>query len=258
MKNSRKAVEERQMNILNLVRTREEVSAEEVASTFGISKMTVRRDLQYLEDRGLLKRTHGGAISLKRGSGPVTEEEKIGFCRDSISKFAARFVADGDMLFINGSMTALNMLSYLDEKRVQVFTNNCAAVSQEFPEHVSIHLTGGEVRSGVMIGDYVMRNLLNMSADKTFIGCAAVYDDGEFRYDIPTEIGINEAMISMTTGDIYILADHSKILRRSVHENSYGSCTYDRQVILITDDTVSSAVVERLRRTGMEVVLVPV
>ena len=46
MKNSRKAVEERQMNILNLVRTREEVSAEEIASTFGISKMTVRRDLQ--------------------------------------------------------------------------------------------------------------------------------------------------------------------------------------------------------------------
>jgi DeoR/GlpR family transcriptional regulator of sugar metabolism len=109
-----------------------------------------------------------------------------------------------------------------------------------------------------MIGDYVMRNLLNMSADKTFIGCAAVYDDGEFRYDIPTEIGINEAMISMTTGDIYILADHSKILRRGVHENSYGSCTYDRQVTLITDDAVSTAVVERLRRTGMEVIMVPV
>ena len=59
MKNNRRAVEERQLGILNMVREKEEISVEELAGTFGISLMTVRRDLQYLEDRGLLKRIHG-------------------------------------------------------------------------------------------------------------------------------------------------------------------------------------------------------
>ena len=258
MKNNRRAVEERQLGILNMVREKEEISVEELAAAFGISLMTVRRDLQYLENRELLKRIHGGAVSLERGSGPLTEEEKISICRARISEYAARFVADQDTLFINGSLTALDMLSYVRDKKVSVFTNNCFAVERTFPEGVSIHLTGGEIRGHVMIGDYVMRNLLNRSADKTFIGCAAVYDDGEFRYDIPTEIGINESMISMTEKEIYILADHSKIRRRGNDDIRYGSCTYDRPVTLITDDHVSSVLIERLRRTGMEVIQVQV
>lgn len=258
MKNNRRAVEERQLGILNMVREKEEISVEELAGTFGISLMTVRRDLQYLEDRGLLKRIHGGAVSLEKGSGPLTEEEKIRICRARISEYAARFVSDRDTLFINGSLTALDMLSYVKDRKVIVYTNNCYAVERTFPDGVSIHLTGGEVREHVMIGDYVMRNLLNLSADKTFIGCAAVYDDGEFRYDIPTEIGINEAMISMTDKEIYILADHSKIRRRGIDENKYGSCIYDQPVTLITDDHVNPALIERLRRTGMEVIQVQV
>jgi DeoR/GlpR family transcriptional regulator of sugar metabolism len=108
-----------------------------------------------------------------------------------------------------------------------------------------------------MVGEYVMRNLLSTSADKTFLGCAAVYDDGEFRYDIPTEIGINEAMIGRTAKELYILADHTKIKKREVQENSYGSCAYDRPFTLITDDNANMAVVERLRMCGTNVILVP-
>ena len=258
MKNNRKAVEERHMNILNMVREKEEVSVEALAGAFQISLMTVRRDLQYLENRGLLKRVHGGAVCLKKGSGPVTDAEWIQLCRSRISEYAARFVSSGDVIFLNGSMTALDMLHYVGDKKVRVYTNNCRAVGEQFPENVTIHLTGGEVRGPVMIGEYVMRNLLAVSADKTFLGCAAVYEDGEFRYDIPTEIGINEAMIGKTEKDIYILADHSKILKREFRENVYGSCTYDHPLTLITDDAVSPAVVDRLRRTGMEVIRVPV
>ncbi len=257
MKSNRKAVEERQLQILNLVRRKGEIKVEELADIFEISMMTVRRDLKYLEHQKLLSRTHGGAVSLERANRMITQDEKIALCRNSISRYASSFIDDGDTLFINGSRTALNILQYAEGKKISVFTNNCWAIGVDYAEGVAIRFTGGEVRSHVMVGEYVMRNLLTMTADKTFLGCAAVYDDGEFRYDIPTEIGINEAMISRTDKELYILADHTKIQNRESHENSYGSCIYDHPCTLITDDNASMAAVERLRRHGINVILVP-
>jgi DNA-binding Lrp family transcriptional regulator len=64
MKNSKSNVEERQQNIVKLVRRSGEVNSYDIANEFGISIMTVRRDLQELEHKHLLKRTHGGAESL--------------------------------------------------------------------------------------------------------------------------------------------------------------------------------------------------
>lgn len=258
MKNNRKAVDERHLKILNKIRECGEVKVEELADMFRISLMTVRRDLQYLEEEKLILRVHGGAVSLQKANMLLSQDEKIAMCRDRISEYASRHIDDGDTLFINGSRTALNMLKYVENKKVSVYTNNCWGIGEKYPDDVTVYFTGGEVRSNVMVGEYVMRNLLSMTADKTFIGCAAVYDDGEFRYDIPTEIGINEAMIARTTKELYILADHSKIKRRESQGNTYGSCMYDKPCTLITDDNANMAVVEKLRGCGINVILVPV
>ncbi|MCC8139846.1 MAG: DeoR/GlpR family DNA-binding transcription regulator [Lachnospiraceae bacterium] len=257
MKNNRKAVEDRHRKILDMIRANGEVKVEELVREFGVSAMTARRDLQYMEQERLLTRTHGGALSLERASALLSQNEKVALCRDRISEYASGLVNDGDRIFINGSLTALNLLKYLEGKRVSVFTNNCRAIGEQYPEHVTVRFTGGDLRNHVMVGDYVMRNLLNMTADKTFLGCAAVYDDGEFRYDIPTEIGINESMIAHTKQEIYILADHTKIRNREAQTNIYGSCSYDRPCTLITDDNASVGVVEQLRRRGIQVIVVP-
>lgn len=257
MKNNRKAVDERHLKILNMIRERGEVKVEELAKIFQTSLMTVRRDLQYLEEKKLISRIHGGAVSLEKANMRLSQDEKIALCRERISEYATRFVDDGDKLFINGSRTALNMLKYVENKRVSVYTNNCWGIGVKYPDEVTVRFTGGEVRNNVMVGEYVMRNLLSMTADKTFLGCAAVYDDGEFRYDIPTEIGINEAMIARTTKELYILADHTKIRKRESQENSYGSCIYDQPCTFITDDNVNMADVDRLRSHGIKVILVP-
>lgn len=257
MKNNRKAVEERHLKILNMIRARGEVKVEEIARLFQISPMTVRRDMQYLEEEKLISRIHGGAVSLEKANMLLSQNEKIALCRERISEYASRFIDNGDTLFINGSRTALNMLKYAGDKKVLVYTNNCWGLGEKYPDDVTIRFTGGEVRSNVMVGEYVMRNLLAMTADKTFLGCAAVYDDGEFRYDIPTEIGINEAMISRTVKGIYILADHTKIMKRESQGNTYGSCAYDQPCMLITDDQANMTVIEQLRRYGIHVIMVP-
>lgn len=257
MKNNQKLVQERRQSILQMVLEKGEVTVSDIAKACNISEMTVRRDLQILEDQNMLCRTHGGASSLEKLNEYKRFGEDVSFCRNKISEFASHYVKDGDFLFINGSLTALNILKYVKGKNVFVYTNNAWAVSEKYPEGVSICLTGGELRGRVMVGEYVMRHLLAITVDKIFIGCAAVYDDGEFRYDIPTEIGINEAMISRSSHKVYVLADHTKLQKRIKHENFYGSSTYDRPIVLITDEKADRFTIEKLRQRGMEVIIVP-
>ena len=258
MRTNRKEMDARQLAILRRVRDKGEIRSEDIAREYGISMMTVRRDLQMLEEQGLLHRTHGGAQSIENVHIGRDISSDILACREQISRFAARYVESGDSLFINGSRTALNMLKYAEDKKVFVCTNNGWAIGASYPKGVQIRLVGGEIRDRVMVGNYTMRNLLEMNADKTFLGCAAVYDDGEFRYDIPTEIGINESMIGRTSGNIYILADHTKLHHRGERNNVYGSCTYERPVTLITDDKSDPQIIEHLREKGIEIVIVPV
>ena len=256
MKNNRKAVEGRQASILSCVRSRGEISVEELSAICGVSAMTVRRDLQYLERNGLLKRVYGKAVTVDEASGLVPDLADVKRLRDKISAYAAALVDDGDSIFINGSRTALSLLHYTGTKNVTVYTNNGWALDEIWPSAVTLHLTGGEIYQKIMVGQYVVQNLLSVQVQKTFLGCAAVYEDGEFRYDIPTEIAINEMMISRTEGELYILADHTKLKRRAEHINTYGSCRYNYPLTFITDDLADPDVVESLRDSGIQVILV--
>ena len=257
MRNSRKDVDSRQLNILNLVREQGEIRSEDIAKRYSISMMTVRRDLQLLEERKLLRRTHGGAVSFEKGDSLNGLSEDITRCRNKISEYASTLVESGDSIFINGSRTALNLLKYINDKNVMVCTNNGWAIGEDYSGGVNIKLAGGEVRDNILVGELTMRNLLEMTADKTFLGCASVYDDGKFQYNIPNEIGINEAMISRTRNELFILADHTKLKRQEHRDDSYGSCSYERALTLVTDEAADPYVIEKLRQYGMKIVLVP-
>lgn len=255
MKRPRSSVDDRRLEILKKIQAQDEVKVEELAEEFGLSLMTVRRDLQFLEDRQLITRFYGGATA-RLTSRPLNEAEEIQMYRQRIAQFASRFISSGDTIFINGSMTALKVLDFVQHSNVRVFTNNGAVIGRSFPSGVSITLTGGELREHIMVGDFVMRNLLSMTASKTFIGCAAITDMGEFCYNIPTEIGINEAMISRTERDLFILADHTKIRHIVPQENRYGSCFYEHPWTLITDEKADPEAVEHLRSLGKRVYVV--
>ena len=257
MKRDRKSVDDRQMNILNTIREKGDISVEELAEKCQVSLMTIRRDLASLDEKGMIRRYHGGATAVDQ-RGPITPEEETALCRREIARYAAEFIEDGDSLFINGSATALGVLEYTGEKKIKVMTNNARAITMPHANGISLALTGGELREHVMVGDYVMQNLLRLEADKTFIGCAAVYDDGEFSYNIPTEIGINESMIARTKGELFILADHTKIRKRKDLTQQYGSCIYDCPVTLITDEMADPECIDSLRKVLSNVVVISI
>lgn len=252
MKKDRQSVNNRHAKMLSIIRERQEIKVDELAELFGVSLMTVRRDLQVLEDKGLINRFYGGAAVERR---PLSSPDKddVARYRQLIARYAASLLLDGDYIFINGSTTALNLLDYIEDKTVHVFTNNGLSVNRKFPSGAMITLSGGSMRNGghIMTGDCAMRNLLITQAEKAFIGCTGISPDGEILCGIPTELGINETMISHSY-EYYILADHTKIGKAG----TYASFSLEKSGTVITDELAPADVLEQLKAIGMKVVQV--
>ena len=252
MKRDRQSVNTRQAKMLSMIRERQEIKVEELAKLFDVSLMTVRRDLQTLEDRHLISRFYGGATVDPRATSTPFKDD-VSLYRQLIARYAASLVRSNESIFINGSDTALGLLEFIGDRHVNVFTNNGNAVKYRFPSNTSITLLGGMLRgqSHIMTGDHTMRNLLMTQTDISFIGCAGISPDGEILCGIPTELGINETMISHSR-KYYILADHTKIGK----SGTYASCSLEKTGTVITDELASAKVIERLRFIGMDVIQV--
>ena len=250
MKRDRQSVNIRHAEMLALIRERQEVLVEELSRTFGISAMTVRRDLQVLEEQGKISRFHGGATVDVRAV-PTDEKDGIAQCRQTIARCAASLVKSGDSLLINGSSTALGLLDYLEGKAVSVFTNNGLVVNRKYPAGVEVQLSGGVLRGAphILTGDLAMLNLMNVHANIAFLGCAGISPDGEILCGIPSELGINETMIEHSE-KYYILADYTKVGKAG----TYASFHLEKKGCVITDANAPMDVLDQLRASGMQVI----
>ena len=132
MKRDRQTVNLRHAEMLAMIRDRQEILVDELARAFDISAMTVRRDLQTLEEQGKISRFHGGATVDVRAIAP-DEKEQVALCQRLIARCAATQVNSGDTLLINGSNTALALLDHLEGKTASAFTNNAMMVGHRFP-----------------------------------------------------------------------------------------------------------------------------
>lgn len=251
MKRDRQAVNQRHAEMLSLIRQRQEVLVTELCQIFNISPMTARRDLQLLEDQGKLRRFHGGA-TIDQQTEVSRDRMDVSYCRGMIARYAASLVRDGDVLLLNGSNTALALLDHLEGKRVTVYTNNGLVVGRSYPQGVKVHLFGGILRADhILTGDLTLRNLMDIRADKAFLGCIGISPGGEILCGIPSELGVNETMIAHAD-KYYVLADHTKIGRSS----SYASFLLERKGCIITDDYAAREVTDRLQDGDMEVIRV--
>lgn len=248
MKRERACVERRRNRIVEMMQDNPEVRVDELARILEVSLITIRRDLQYLEEQKLLVRTYGGAVSTMPKNGSMDEVQMY---RMLIAKFAARFVSENDTLFINTSRNALQMLDYITCANVTVITNNGKAVGCEYPQGVNVVLTGGELRhpKDAMVGDFALRNLQPIYAKKAFVGCSGISAEAGMTTEIFNEVSINELMIDHATQDVYVLADHTKIGSNS----SFISCPIDKIKYLITDEKAPQEALDLIREKGIQV-----
>lgn len=248
MKKDRACVDNRRNRILALMEKNPRVRVDELADILEVSLITIRRDLQYLEDRKLLVRTHGGAVASQNPMDEITLYRKL------IAEFAAGFVTDNDTLFINTSSNALKILEHISCSNVTVITNNGKAIHCDHSQEVNVVLTGGELRypKEAMVGDFALRNLQTIYAKKAFIGCSGISAENGMTTELFNEVSINEMMVSHATQEVYVLADHTKIGKNS----SFVSCPIDKIKYLITDEKASTEALDLIREKGVTVYVV--
>ena len=256
-KKTQSMVSKRREEILNILKNNKTVKNEELAELLHTSPLTIRRDLQSLEDAGLVKRYYGGATLINE---PSIVESAIDVPKDfkkqkhAIAKYAASLIQDGDTIFINTSSTALLILEYLEKKRVVVVTNNGKALQVPLPPNIDLVLTGGQVygRKQSMIGDFATFILSKISASKCFLGVSGIEASCGITTSVLQETLVNKEMINHSIGPVYIVTDSSKIGRHS----NFSSGDIDKISHLITDCDVSTESVLQFRNAGIDVSVV--
>lgn len=247
MKASRTIVNSRREKILEAVRNNGDVSVNDLSEQLQVSPLTIRRDLQYLEDHRLLERFYGGArVSMDTAGGSSGNKKTIR--KEKIAKYAAGLLEDGDSVFINTSSTALAVVKYITRKNITIITNNGNIINEPNPSQATVVLLGGELRykKGAMVGDFALNNLEHVTAKKSFVGCGGICPDTGMTTELLNEVNINRLMLERVSKAAYILADCSKFGIRS----SYVSGPPELIANIITDTDAPAHLVREFREKG--------
>lgn len=254
MKNSVKSVTHRRQQILNKLIESPTLSPDDLASVFNVSAITIRRDLQFLEEHNRIQRHYGGATVIKGYSTHGNLENSSDRIKNLIAKKAAEAVQDNETIFINTSSTALLVLKYLGDKRVNVITNNANAIHVKRHPNVNVFLTGGELREPKysMVGEFAYNNLSRVSANRAFLGCSGISAKVGITTAVLAEVAINELMLKQCTGKRYILAEAHKV----GFNHSFVSGSLENVTCLITDSNVKKEPLDLIKANGVEVTII--
>lgn len=247
---------DRQRRLLQLLRAHGSGNVLDLAQALGVSASTVRRDLNELNDRGLLTRVHGGASVLSADAEPVLSSRAAEHSEQKrrIGAAAAQRVPDGATVLITGGTTTEAMVPFLGERAGLTVLTNGLNIAYQLSRHpdVSVVVLGGVLRHDEMslLGPIAEQVLGEFHVDIAFSSAFGIHaDDGMSASDV-NEAGTDRRMLA-TANSLVLLADASKFGRRGpvrVANVEQISC-------LITDDAAPADDLDRLRERGVEVVI---
>jgi DeoR family transcriptional regulator of aga operon len=249
---------ERHQYILEKLKKEGSVKVLDLCQALNVSSVTIRKDLQLLEDKALLFRTHGGGTLSNpyTADRPVNEKEKIRSGEKlSIGEFAAGLVQPNDCIIIASGTTVLSLARSLQPKGNLTVITAALNVALELIHHPEIEVIqlGGLLRksSSSVTGAYAEKILDDFSCSKLFLGVDGI--DVEFGLTTTNmmEAQLNRKMIQAAQKTI-VLADSSKFGKRG-----FGKiCGLEDIEQVITDRNISEHMVETLKGIGIEVTIV--
>ena len=252
---------ERHNRILRALEEQGFVSVSGLSEALDVSDVTIRRDLSYLEDRALLRRTHGGATAANRIVHDRPVSEKAAQHVDEkrrIGAAAAALVEDHDSVILASGTTVMQVARHLGQPGARAnltVITNAMNVALELTGHqdVEVHMLGGLVRntSTSVAGPVAEKVLQQFTCRKLFLGV----DGFDLQHGLTTsnalEAHLNTCMIAAAE-QVVVVADASKFGLRS-----FGRiCGVEQVHQVITDATISPAVVSQVEEMGIPVTAV--
>lgn len=246
---------ERKREILKILSQKESVGVEELAELFGVSRVTVRSDLDSLGSKGLLVRTHGGALSsenrnlIRMFSDTIAEKAEE---KSRIAQAAAAFLHDGDTVIIDNGSTVMHVAEYLKDRNITVITGSLLAINELMKEEsVELIILSGILRRYSMgaIGPLTCSTLDEIHADILFLGASAISEDGVWSSNL-VEADTKKCMIR-AADKVCLLADSSKLEMKGL-----GKIAAWQDIDYLVTDSLPDGFVSFLESQGVKVVIV--
>jgi DeoR family transcriptional regulator of aga operon len=249
--------EERRTQILQIVRSAGRARVNDLVGQFNTSAVTIRNDLNELHHRGLVVRSHGGAMlpgAILREP-PVMERVKEHSAeKQRIGVMAATLINDGETIVLDSGTTALEIAREIKKKHgLQVITNgiNIAAELLDARD-IEIFIVGGTVRkeSASISGRFAEEMFEQFAADKMFLsGSGCDLDFGVSGANLQESI-VTKAMLRISR-EVVLVADASKFTKRSMSRIA----SFAEIDTVISDKSLGEDIQTRLRSLGCELIL---
>lgn len=232
---------------------------ESIAERFGISVMTVHRDLDELEAQGLLRKTRGGATvhsSALVESSDLYRSGRQPAEKEAIALAALELVEPGQAVMLDDSTTTLHLVEHLGSRvPLTAITNTLTVMNalRELPG-VTLLTLGGRYYAwcSAFMGRMTVDAIRGLRADLLIMSTSAITDDIAFHQTQET-VDVKRAMFESASRRI-LLADHTKFGRRALHA-MLPLAEFD---VVVVDDRTDRTHIDRLRESGVQVVVAPV
>lgn len=249
--------EERQQIILSFLDEHGMVTVNDLVAQFDVSEMTIRRDLDLLERRGLLRRVHGGAVSARgRSYEPplLTRSAQNPAAKQKIGKAAANLIRTGDSITLDIGTTTLEIARNLGTKQDLTIITPSFLIASELINHqgIRIILTGGILRPGElsMVGHLAERIASDFFVDKFFLGAGAVDRKAGI-----TEFNLEDALVKRallrSAKEVILVADSSKFNQVAFTLVAPISAVHH----VVTDSDIDPDIVVWLQEQGIQITI---
>lgn len=247
--------EERREEIISIIQENGKVKVSELSERYGISEVSIRKDLELLEAEGHLSRVHGGAVGLNKLYVNMDLNERYrtnAIAKRKLADLASRFIEDNDTIMMNAGTTLTYVLRAIrNKKNITIVTNSVqnateAALYSDF----NVILLGGELDSKYQFtyGEDAIAQLENYHANKCILSVDGISASAGLTLYYSNEASLVKKMIE-SSGSVIITADSSK-----VGKNVFAKITDAAKTdILITTHTENKSELNSLRKLGVDI-----
>ncbi|BDX01618.1 MAG: DeoR/GlpR family DNA-binding transcription regulator [Marinomonas sp.] len=242
---------ERQNQILNWVQQEDALLVEDMVTRFNVSSQTIRKDINQLAERHLVRRTHGGIA-------PVSSTENLPFdhrqflnsdAKEAIAKLVANVIPDGASVFLGiGTTVEYVAKALVSHRNLQVFTNNLtvASILGNYPQ-VRVRVLAGKLRHKHhdLVGEETLSGLRQYFFDYGVLGCGGLDEaQGVLDFD-PEEASVSRVLVEQSRHSLLVADQHKWGRKAMARVHSFDSIDWlfsdeltESQTRLLTDHGV--------------------
>ncbi|MDZ4850455.1 MAG: DeoR/GlpR family DNA-binding transcription regulator [Pirellulaceae bacterium] len=252
---SNTATETRRTKLKELIRSQGFVSIPDLREAIEASESTIRRDLDFLEEQGEAKRTHGGVFCTGPSAGlQVFEDRRVGHWekKRQIALAAATMIEDRETILLDGGSTTYELARQLIGRPLQIVTNSLPVANLfATSERTDLVFLGGAVhhRTGITLGPYANQMMEGITVQKAILSVAGIDERGYYNSNLLL-VETERAMMRCADQTI-VVADSSKFGRSSLSR----LCSLSEVQKIVVDNELDQVWRNRLSENGVETMI---